>query len=172
MKPGQQSMVMLAVITLGLVAGVITRHELRKDADPLAITFADQQGQPKQLRHWHGKSVLVNFWASWCPPCVEELPLLNQQYPQLQTAGIELVGIPLEKEPDARAFVEQMELRFPQLYGEIQGYDLAIALGNSTGGLPFNVLLDTNGRVIKTWAGALHAEDLQAISQKSAMPKL
>lgn len=108
-----------------------------------------------------GKPVLVNFWATWCPPCVEELPLLDQFYQSRRAQGWQLLGLAIDQPSAVRAFLARRPLSFPIGLAGLGGTELSRELGNSNGGLPFSVLFDPAGRLVERKLGRLHAEDLE-----------
>ena len=111
-----------------------------------------------------GRPLLLNFWATWCPPCVEELPLLNAFYGEHRAKGWQVVGLAIDQPSNVRKFLERMPLDFPIALGGLGGTDLARGLGNEKGGLPFTVLFGANGSILKRKMGQLTAQDLQGWS--------
>jgi len=118
-------------------------------------------GEPVAMRRFQGKPLLVNFWATWCPPCVEELPLLNGFYREKAAKGWQVVGLALDQPSAVRKFLERMSLDFPVVLGGLTGADLGRSLGNLTGGLPFTVLFGADGRILHRKMGQVTSQDLQ-----------
>jgi len=125
------------------------------------------EGQAQQLRQWRGKPLLVNFWATWCPPCVRELPLLNDFSAQKDAHGIQVVGLALDKPEPVQRFLARQPLRFPIVLAPSGGIALTRALGNQRGALPFSLLLAGNGRLQQRKIGELTSADLAAWSRKT-----
>jgi peroxiredoxin len=113
-----------------------------------SFAFEDTQGQTIELKTLQGQMLVINFWATWCPPCVEEMPELDALYPQLQAKNIEMLGIGIDSPSNIREFLQKRKFSYRLLVGGVGGSDLARLLGNETGGLPFTVVIDTQGRVI------------------------
>jgi len=116
-------------------------------------------GQEILFKSYLGKPVVVNFWATWCAPCVEEMPALNvmaQSMPDVQ-----FVGIGIDTVDKIRQFVDKIPVSYPLLVAGHGGIALLRELGNSTGGLPFTVMLDANGSIIDTVLGQAQPADLE-----------
>jgi len=122
-------------------------------------SFTTPDGAPLALADWRGQPLIVNFWATWCPPCVRELPLLSEFAGRKATHGIQVVGLAVDKEPAVQKFLQRQPLAFP-VGMAADGSQLTRALGNVNGGLPFTVFLDRNGRLRERKIGELSAQDL------------
>ena len=124
--------------------------------------FPGLPGQaPIKMQALRGQPLLLNFWATWCPPCVEELPMLNAFYQAQRAKGWTVLGLAVDKEAAVSSFLQRMPLTFPIAIAGMQGAALSKELGNSAGGLPFTVLFDRHGAVQHRKMGQLHASDLQ-----------
>jgi thiol-disulfide isomerase/thioredoxin len=126
-----------------------------------SMEFEKPEGGMLSLRALSGKPLVVNFWATWCPPCVEELPLLNAFYRQHAANGWQVVGLAIDQPSAVRKFLQRMPLDFPIGLAGLGGTELGRSLGNLTGGLPFTVVLGGEGRVLHRKMGQVTAEDLQ-----------
>ncbi|MDR1350394.1 MAG: TlpA family protein disulfide reductase [Zoogloeaceae bacterium] len=117
--------------------------------------FTDLRGQPTSLQAWRGKPLIVNFWARACPPCREELPLLNR-VSQRHARELTVIGIAVEDQAEAvRDFVAAYQLDYPMLIGRAAGIRLMADFGNHIAGLPFTLFIDATGRVVQKKMGAL-----------------
>ncbi len=105
--------------------------------------------------------LLVNFWATWCPPCVEELPLLDAFHRSQREQGWQVLGLAIDQPSAVRAFLARRPLGFPIGLAGLGGTELSRQLGNANGGLPFSVLFDRQGRLIERKLGRLQPDDLQ-----------
>ncbi|MEN9903567.1 MAG: hypothetical protein RLZZ555_132 [Pseudomonadota bacterium] len=112
-----------------------------------------------------GRPLLVNFWATWCPPCVEELPLLDDFHRSQQGQGWRVLGLAIDQPSAVRAFLARRPLGFPIGLAGLGGTELSRQLGNANGGLPFSVLFDRQGRLVERKLGRLHPDDLQRWQQ-------
>lgn len=119
------------------------------------------EGHALALRSFQHRPLLVNFWATWCPPCVAEMPLLNHFFRQQQANGWQVLGIAVDKPAAVRQFLARQPVDFPVALAPLEGSNLARALGNLGGGLPFTVLLDANGQVRQRKIGQVTPQLLQ-----------
>jgi len=127
-----------------------------------AKTFPDADGVPQPLSQWRGQLLVVNFWATWCPPCVEEMPDLQIVRDEYLGRDVEIVGIGIDSAQKIAAFREQMKLALPLLVAGAGGSELGQALGNRAGALPYTVLIAPNGRVIQRKLGQIKPDELRA----------
>lgn len=139
-------------------------HEGAPDA-LWSAQFEDPTGRALSMEALRGRPLLLNFWATWCPPCVEELPLLNAFYGEHRAKGWQVLGLAIDQPSNVRKFLERMPLDFPVMLGGLGGTDLARGLGNEKGGLPFTVLFGADGSILKRKMGQLTAQDLQSWSR-------
>ena len=109
-----------------------------------------------------GKPLLLNFWATWCPPCVIEMPLLARFHVQHQAAGWQVVGLAVDQDGPVQAFIRQRGIDFPVALAGAEGLELSRALGNSVGGLPFSVCFASDGTARNRKLGALDEPTLAA----------
>lgn len=118
------------------------------------------QGGKLSMQSFQGRPLLLNFWATWCAPCVEELPLINDFYRQNKSNGWQVLGLAIDKLAPVQSFLQKMPLDFPVGMAGMAGADLGHGLGNVAGGLPFSVVFGGNGAVLHRKMGRLHAADL------------
>lgn len=117
-------------------------------------------GRAQALSAFQGRPAIVNFWATWCPPCVEELPLLARFHAQQAANGVQVLGLAVDKVEPVQRFLAKMPLGFPVLMAGMEGVELSRKLGNTAGGLPFSVLFGRDGRVRARKLGQLQPADL------------
>ncbi len=122
--------------------------------------FERPEGGELALESLRSASLLLNFWATWCPPCVEEMPLLDSFYRQHQGAGWQVVGLAIDSPTPVREFLARRPVGFPIGLAGLAGTDLSRTLGNANGSLPFTVVVGSDGRVIERKLGALSPADL------------
>jgi thiol-disulfide isomerase/thioredoxin len=119
-------------------------------------------GEALPMQTFFGRPLLLNFWATWCPPCVEELPLINAFYRQNKANGWQVLGLAVDKVSPVQIFLQKMPLDFPIGMAGLGGAELGRNLGNLTGGLPFTVVFGADGVVLHRKMGRVTAEDLDA----------
>ena len=135
------------------------------DASPAAIQaarFADSDGKPHTLAEYAGKVVVVNFWATWCTPCREEMPGFVKLQERWRGRGVQFVGLAQDPAPKVAAFRTELGINYPLWIGEGEVMDLSRRLGNRQGVLPHTVLLDSQGRVIESKIGKFDEDALES----------
>lgn len=125
------------------------------------VRFPDLRGVPRDLAEWRGKVVVLNFWATWCAPCREEIPMLMEVRRKYASKSVEVVGIAIDMEAKVAEYVNEMKIDYPILIADAGGLELMRLLGNKASGLPYNVLLDREGNPRERKLGALHQEELE-----------
>ena len=109
--------------------------------------YADLQGRPLSLQQWSGKVLVVNFWATWCPPCREEMPGFSRLQKKFADNGVQFVGIGVDDADKIQQFQKEFPVEYPLAMAGLDAMGLTAELGNSTEGLPFTVFIDRSGRL-------------------------
>lgn len=125
-------------------------------------SLPDASGATQALTQWRGKALLVNFWAPWCGPCVEEMPELSALQHEVAGRNVQVIGIGIDSAANIADFAQRFKIAYPVYVGGMDGTELSRQLGNLQGGLPFTVLIDADGRVRKTYLGRLKFGQLRA----------
>ncbi|GAA3988262.1 hypothetical protein GCM10022279_09150 [Comamonas faecalis] len=125
-----------------------------------AAQFDGIDGVPVAMQAFAGKPLLLNFWATWCPPCVEELPLLNSFYHQHRDKGWQVLGLAIDQPGNVHKFLQRMALDFPLALGQATATQFSRDLGNDVGGLPFSILFAADGSIAQRKMGQLKEDDL------------
>lgn len=169
-QTGRRRWVLAAVGAAATLAGggLGWRHLLQtstggQDSGAQALythTFDRPEGGSLDMASLKGRLLLVNFWATWCPPCVEELPLLDGFYREHARKGWQVVGLAIDQPSAVRRFLTRTPISFPVGLAGLGGTELGKTLGNLTGGLPFTVVLGPEGDVLQRKMGKLTAQDL------------
>lgn len=126
-----------------------------------SLRFPRPEGGELVMQSLRGRPLLINFWATWCPPCVEELPLLDRFYREQAAAGWQVLGLAVDQLAAVRTFLQKLPLAFPVGLAGLDGAGLARTLGNQSGGLPFSVVVGRDGRLLQRKMGRLTSQDLQ-----------
>jgi thiol-disulfide isomerase/thioredoxin len=129
-----------------------------------SLQLTTPQGSPMALAGLRGGPLLVNFWATWCPPCVDELPLLSGFYQQHHAKGWQVLGIAVDQPDAVNRFLARSPVSFAVAMAGSAGLELSKSLGNLSGGLPFSVVLNSDGEVARRKMGRLTASELAAWS--------
>ncbi|MDA3914704.1 TlpA disulfide reductase family protein [Oleiagrimonas sp.] len=123
-------------------------------------TLPAAQGKPQSFAQWNGKRVLVNFWATWCAPCLQEMPALAQAQRLYANHGVQVVGIALDDAATVQRFLKAHPPAYPMLIGSDMDPDPLLVLGDTRRAMPYSVLIDRHGRIERTHLGPLGAAQL------------
>jgi thiol-disulfide isomerase/thioredoxin len=129
--------------------------------------FRDLQGADVALSRWRGQVVVVNFWATWCAPCREEIPGFIDVQRRLGPNGVQIVGIAIDSADKTREYAANIGINYPIVIGGGETIDLVRALGNKAGGLPFTVVLDRRGEVVATHLGLMSVAQVEDAIRKA-----
>ncbi len=127
--------------------------------------FAQLDGSTLATSAFKGKPLLLNFWATWCPPCIEELPLIDNFFRQNKVNGWQVIGLAVDQAAPVTRFLSQSPLSFPVALAGFPGIDVSRSLGNSSGALPFTVVFGLKGGVLHRKIGKLTSDDLRLWGQ-------
>jgi peroxiredoxin len=120
------------------------------------------EGAPVSASEFDGRPLLLNFWATWCQPCVEEMPMLDRLQREQSGDGLQVVGIAVDEPSRARDFADELGLGYPLLFGTGEAMLAGRRYGNASGMLPFSVLIDADGIIRWTHLGALERQQVEA----------
>lgn len=128
-----------------------------------AFTMADTSDKLRDIKEWDGQVILLNFWATWCPPCRREIPAFIELYEKYRDKGFVIVGMALDTKQNAVDFVDPMNINYPILVGEQEGITLTQQYGNDLGILPFTVVIDRKGIIRHTIRHELTLEQVEQL---------
>ena len=153
-----------AAAGLGLFAAL----QLRGGSDQEALEalwrlpLQDLTGQPLSLEQWRGRPLIVNFWATWCEPCREEMPLLVKAHQQYASKNLQIVGIALDSVAKVQQFAKELNIPYPLALGSLGAIDITRKFGNTAAGLPYTLAIAANGRVATRHLGGMTSAQLEA----------
>jgi peroxiredoxin len=178
MKPVAAAAVVIGAAAAGATGYLLYQQHSPRAAPPpaplevpalkLAATIpefelADRDGQMRSLRDWSGKSLIVNFWATWCAPCRREIPLLERLQAQYGPEGFQVIGIAADYRDKVLSYADEIKIQYPLLIGEQEALDAATAFGVEAVGFPFTIFSDRQGRIIAAHMGELTQAEADAI---------
>ena len=127
------------------------------------FTLGDLEGKPRSILSWPGKSMIVNFWATWCAPCRREIPLLRELQKQHGPEGFQIVGVAVDLREDVVKYAQEIGIDYPVLIGEQDGLDAVNKFGQGSIGFPFTVFTDNQGRIVLFHQGEIHKEQADVL---------
>ena len=135
--------------------------EVKEVSFLLSMSLSDTEGKPFSISEKLGKLTLVNFWATWCAPCREEMPVFNAVFLQNRGKGFSVLGLTIDSSENTGKFVKQLGIEYPILMAEHEGWDLLGRTGNPKNLMPYSFLIDEKGVVLEQKLGTLHGDELQ-----------
>jgi thiol-disulfide isomerase/thioredoxin len=168
-RPAPRRLIVYAIAAVvALLLGVYVFRLLpapaSRDAGPLlAVSLPDLEGQPQSLSQWKGRLLVVNFWATWCAPCREEMPMFVEAQSAHGGKGLQFVGIAVDDAPKVRQFAKEIGLNYPALIGGYGAMELSKTMGNSVMALPFTVVVAPDGMIALTQLGPLRPAQLERL---------
>jgi peroxiredoxin len=127
------------------------------------FSLADRAGKPTSIASFGDKSLIINFWATWCPPCRSEIPLLQSLHSEWAAREVSVVGIAVDHRDKVLEFAERLKIGYPLLIGEQDALDAAAAFGVATPVFPFTVFTDRRGEIVAVFVGELHRPQAELI---------
>jgi thiol-disulfide isomerase/thioredoxin len=129
----------------------------------MGVSLPDLNGQEQALGQWKGKVLVVNFWATWCVPCREEMPEFVKLQKEFGDRGVQFVGIAVDDPAKVKQFASELGLNYPALIGGYGAIELSKSLGNRVGALPYTLVLDRAGIISRSQLGPIKTADLRDI---------
>lgn len=158
--------VLLAAV-IGAGAGIVAVSWLQQGPQQVvqrpAFSLPALDGPVRDINEWDGNIVVLNFWATWCTPCREEIPLFTQLQNEFADQGVRFLGVAIDDPEPIRGFLAQVKMGYPTLYGMQSALDVAADYGNDRGTLPYTVVIDRDGEIVMRASGQLHEPDLRPI---------
>ena len=159
----------IGISFLALLAGAFSSHWFSQTggvnhAGVKAVFANDWQspdGKAIDPKEWQGKILVLNFWASWCPPCVAEMPQLEKLQGEFSSQNVLFVGIAIDSPPKVRKFLQNTPVSYPIAMGGTHGSELYQLLGNTQSAIPYTVLISPSGKILYTKLGEIDEDDLR-----------
>ena len=172
MSPMLQKTLWAVLIGIGLALGLYIGGQQQDSSLPEApaagslveqTNIKDLDGKLRNLGEWSGKLMVVNFWATWCPPCRREIPGFVDLQNQYGDQGLQFIGIAIDDAAKVRSFADEYPINYPLLVGQDDATRAGIAFGNDLGALPYTVVIDQDQRIIYRRAGELPKSTLEDV---------
>ena len=169
-KPGAGAGAGAGAVAGGMADAGVANPQSVSDEQRLADDFwlrpmQRPDGSDLPLASWRGRPVLLNFWATWCPPCLREMPMLDAAAKRWSDSGLIILGLAVDSPGPVRSYLEKTPVSFPIGMAGAFGSALARQVGNKMGGLPYSVLCDRSGQIVQRHTGEMQAADVERWAQ-------
>jgi peroxiredoxin len=161
----RNTILLAAAGVLALAGGIwlaVWDHTNPSSDAVFALQLPDAAGVKQPLSQWRGKVLVVNFWATWCEPCREEMPEFARAQTEFGPRGVQFVGIAVDQADRVGRFARELNLNYPALIGGYDAMELSRSLGNVLVALPFTIVIDRQGRVVETHLGPMKPQQLRS----------
>lgn len=130
-----------------------------------AFSLQDQTGKLRNINEWDGQVLLVNFWATWCPPCRKEIPGFIALQAQYKKSGLQVIGVAVDQAKHVIEYSERIGMNYPAMAGEIAAAEIARRYGNGSGALPFTAFVGRDGKIARVKTGEISQQEAEKIIQ-------
>lgn len=153
-------LLLIVVAGIALAAGLLVRfyvpsEEAVKAQAHLSFSLPDLADRPQPIEQWQGKILIINFWATWCPPCLKEMPEFVKLQEEYKDRGLQFVGIAIEEKQPVQEYLQRINVNYPILIGGEGATLLAQQLGNLINTVPFTVIVNQQGQIVHRQLGEL-----------------
>ena len=174
----RQLLIYLALAAFAITTGFMLRAQLMGGGSQPALSseagqqgakailtanLPDIQGENQAISQWLGNVLVVNFWATWCTPCREEIPEFIAAQEKFRDQGLVFVGIAIDQADKVKAYSEEFGINYPVLVGSFHTWALAEAAGNRQSALPYTVVINRSGEIVETYLGRVHLNKLEKL---------
>ncbi|MDP1558241.1 MAG: TlpA disulfide reductase family protein [Nitrosomonas sp.] len=181
----KQGLLFFGAALFALAAGALLRGQLmdshqslpielsKKGANAIfAATLPDIQGENQAISQWKGNVLVINFWATWCAPCREEIPEFIELQEKYHDQGLRFIGIAIDQEEKVIAYSKEFSINYPVLIGGSGAMVLAEAAGNTQSALPYTLVINREGEIVNTFLGRVHQKKLEKVLKPLLQDKI
>lgn len=158
----------VAGVTLGLYQFGVSPASSAAVEHLFNQNYPDAAGNPTDLSDYRGKVLVVNFWATWCAPCVEEMPELSAIQNETSILGVQVIGLAVDSPSKVQAFNRKLQVDYPLLVVGASGIQLAKDFGNDSGALPFTLVINREGAIVDQTLGRFKKEQLISVIKQTS----
>jgi len=164
----RNTLFILLASAIALAGGIFVQSLSNKDSvntniPALEFNLPDVSGKQRSLSEWQGKIRIVNFWATWCPPCLTEIPEFINLQNEFKDKGLQFIGIAVEDKQAVEQYLKTIAINYPMLIGGDEGIALSQQLGNIINAVPFTVFVNQQGQIVHRHPGELSREKILEI---------
>jgi thiol-disulfide isomerase/thioredoxin len=159
--------VLISIALISLATGMMARNGwsfLENKSQPLPpFSLSDLSGKTHDIAEWRGKVLVINFWATWCPPCKKEIPEFMAVQKQYSSQGLQFIGVAIDDKEAVKEYLSQAPINYPVLIAEEEGLALAYKMGDISGTVPFTVVVSKEGQILHRHPGNFSKEQILEI---------
>ncbi len=140
-------------------------NQLLNDADGkipnspmIEFSLQDTTGKQRSINEWQGKILIINFWATWCPPCLKEIPEFIKLQDEFQTKNVQFIGVAIDDQKAVKEYLNTIKINYPMLIGGDEAIALSYQLGNIIAAVPFTVFVNPEGQIFHRQPGEIDRE--------------
>lgn len=179
MKKLLSPILVIAILFAAAYAGFFVRNSMNDPTEQARATsptdmlliglqrpdfeMPDLEGNMHHVSEWDGKTIVLNFWATWCPPCREELPAFTELQEKYADQGLQFVGLAVDTPENVEKFMQEIPLNYPNLVDEIGAMQIGKLYGNNIGALPYTVIINKSGKIAYSTKGGLEKAEAEEI---------
>ena len=161
----KRAILLVSVALFALGVGVYTKLELsppllNKNQLSTGFFLSDTYGKQHSINEWQGKIKVINFWATWCSPCLKEIPEFISLQNQYALQGVQFIGIAIDNKDAINKYLSTIQINYPILIAENEGLILARQMGNSINSVPFTIIINQQGVILERYFGEINTEKL------------
>lgn len=147
----------------GAVAGVAAWHTWLQPEMRPTFALPDLDGEARSISEWDGELIVLNFWATWCPPCLKEIPVFTELQEDYANAGVQFLGVAIDDPEDARALRDELDMNYLSFHGVQEAMDINEAYGNELGTLPYTVVIDRDGAIVHRFEREVTRDEIEPV---------
>ena len=164
----KNTLYILFVGIIALTAGIFVQRlsisdPVKATSPLLEFSLPDLSGKQRSITEWQGKIRIINFWATWCPPCLKEIPEFIKLQNQFNDKDLQFIGIAIEDKQSVEEYLSTIDINYPILIGGDEAITLSQQLGNIVNAVPFTLIIDRQGQIIHRQPGELSKEKILEI---------
>ncbi|WP_290652430.1 TlpA disulfide reductase family protein [Aquisalimonas sp.] len=157
------AVIAIALGLAGAVAGVAAWQTWFQPEMRPAFELPDLDGEARSISEWDGELIVLNFWATWCPPCLKEIPVFTELQADYANAGVQFLGVAIDDPEDAREFRDKLNMNYPSFHGVQSAMDINEAYGNELGTLPYTVVIDRDGAIVHRFEREVTRDEIEPV---------
>ncbi len=164
-----KNILLIVTVSLAALSAGIVAQQQKNVPNPFGnnalpeIILPDLSGRQRNISEWQGKVMIINFWATWCPPCLKEIPEFVELQHELGDKGLQFIGIAIEEKAPVEEFMNSTKINYPILIAKDTGVAISVKLGNIIQAVPYSVVIDRKGNIVHSHPGEFSKQQILGI---------